>query len=155
VEWAYVVEPSNFALPSPNDRDRALERLEKRDETIEVTFPVRDVLRKIREAGPIGSETYIATSYCNPMTKDLGNLFKEKCVAGRTGCALRVSRSSDREPQETRPRWRRQPRTNERPHGPSNEVYSLTDVLGVKSEQKLNPIRWRSEGWWARQGSNL
>ena len=51
-----------FALPSPNDRDRALERLEKRDETIEVTFPVRDVLRKIREAGPIGSETYIATS---------------------------------------------------------------------------------------------
>jgi hypothetical protein len=62
VEWAYVVEPSNFALPSPNDRDRALERLERRDETIEVTFPVLDVLRKIREAGPIGSETYIATS---------------------------------------------------------------------------------------------
>ena len=31
-------------------------RLEKRDETIEVTFPMLDILRRTLEAGPIGSE---------------------------------------------------------------------------------------------------
>jgi integrase len=57
-------------------------RLEKGDETIEVTFPMLDVLRRTLEAGPIGTETYIATRYGKPMTKEsVGNLFKEKCVA--------------------------------------------------------------------------
>ena len=36
-------------------------RLEKGDETIEVTFPMLDVLRRTLEAGPIGTESYIAT----------------------------------------------------------------------------------------------
>jgi integrase len=57
-------------------------RLEKGDETIEVTFPMLEVLRRTLEAGPIGTETYIATRYGKPMTKEsVGNLFKEKCVA--------------------------------------------------------------------------
>jgi integrase len=57
-------------------------RLEKGDETIEVTFPMLDVLRRTLEAGPIGTETYIATRHGKPMTKEsIGNLFKEKCVA--------------------------------------------------------------------------
>lgn len=57
-------------------------RLEKGEETIEVTFPMLDVLRRTLEAGPIGTETYIATRHSKPMTKEsAGNLFKEKCVA--------------------------------------------------------------------------
>jgi len=41
-----------------------------------------DVLRRTLEAGPIGTETYIATRHGKPMTKEsIGNLFKEKCVA--------------------------------------------------------------------------
>ncbi|CCD90466.1 putative phage integrase/recombinase [Bradyrhizobium sp. ORS 375] len=57
-------------------------RLEKGSETIEVTFPMLDVLRRTLEAGPVGTETYIATRQGKPMTKEsLGNLFKEKCVA--------------------------------------------------------------------------
>jgi hypothetical protein len=41
-----------------------------------------DVLRSTLEAGPISTETYIATRHGKPMTKEsIGNLFKEKCVA--------------------------------------------------------------------------
>ena len=41
-----------------------------------------DVLRRTLAAGPIGTETYIATRQGKPMTKEsLGNLFKEKCVS--------------------------------------------------------------------------
>jgi hypothetical protein len=35
--------------------------LETGDETIEITFPMLDVPRRTLEAGPIGTETYIAT----------------------------------------------------------------------------------------------
>jgi hypothetical protein len=39
-----------------------------------------DVLRRTLEAGPIGTETYIATRQGKPMTKEsIGNLFKETC----------------------------------------------------------------------------
>jgi integrase len=56
--------------------------VEKGDETIEVTFPMLDVLRRTLEVGQIGTETYIATRQGKPMTKEsIGNLFKEKCVA--------------------------------------------------------------------------
>jgi hypothetical protein len=101
----------------------------------------------IVEAGPIGSETYIATRPGEPMTKEsLGNLFKEKCIAAgltnrsahgsrdrrsrersdrsRAGCDLRLDRSSDGEPlhEEGQPQetgvWRRcKARKNERLHG--------------------------------------
>jgi integrase len=57
-------------------------RLEKGGETIEVTFPMLDILLRTLEAGPIGTKTYIATLRGKPMTKEsIGNLFKEKCVA--------------------------------------------------------------------------
>ena len=100
-------------------------RLEKGDETIEVTFPMLDVLRRTLEAGPIGTETYIATRYGKPTDQGerrqpfqgkvrrrrpdepisaraaqgrRDRRSRERRDRGRTRCDLRVDRSPDGEP---------------------------------------------------------